>query len=213
MERNIIPVHPCSVLFNGKSGSGKTVLLSNLLSRFYRGYFTKIYLFSGSPDDIFDTLKITKKFTDVKEWDSELGKILKKQESEAEKKGIQNTNRTLIIMEDIINHASWMRKSPYFTKLFVANRHYGVSTFITTQSWTRVPRACRLNCSAIYFFEGSDSELKLLTDEYCPSKLSKADFRQLVGYCWANRYSFLSIYTRLPVKTRFRCNLDIMLEI
>lgn len=208
MDADIIPKCPASVIFNGRSGSGKSVLLSNLLAKrqFYGGYYDEIYLFSGSPDDIFDDLKIPKKhrFDKPKQWDAKIKKIMDKQQSVIKKKGIHKSPCLLVIFEDIINHGRWMRTSPYFTKLFIANRHWNISTWITTQSWTKVPRVCRINANHVFFFKSTEGETDLLADEYAPAGLKKRDFLKLIAYAVGDDYSFLSINNKLSDRQRYR---------
>ena len=70
MEADIIPRHASSVVFSGRSGSGKSNLMVNLLTRnqFYKGYFDLIFLFSPTArsDDLPLYLKLPDKriFTD-----------------------------------------------------------------------------------------------------------------------------------------------------
>lgn len=216
MEQKVIPKHPCSIIFNGRSGSGKTVLLSNLLGKkqFYGNYYNKVYLFSGSPDDIFDNMVEEKnRFTDVKTWDTHLARICSGQEADIKKKKIHKSDRVLIIFEDIINYGSWMRRSPYFTSLFIANRHFNCSTWITSQSWTKVPRVCRINANAIFYFAGTEGEDELLATEYAPSKFSKKDMRTMIHYATGDRYSFLYINCKLGNDEKYRKNLDTILKI
>lgn len=212
MKRGVIPRHPTSIIFNGRSGSGKTILLSNLLVKpiFYGDYFDDIYLFAASPDELFEELNVKKNhiFKNVKKWDESLNKITSKQSSDIKAKGIHKSRKVLVIFEDIINHKSWMRRSPFFTKLFIANRHYNISCWVTSQSWTSVPRAIRINANNIYYFKGTEGETDLLAEEYAPSVLTKKEFKSLINYACADDYAFLTIMNKKKESERFRKNLD-----
>lgn len=212
-EANVIPRHPFSTIFNGRSGSGKSNLLITLLTRqgMYKDFFDQIYLFAGSPDESFQLFGVKKEhtFTDSKKWDGEIKKICKAQEDLIERKQIHNTDKILFIFEDIINHAKFMRTSKNFSKLFFAGRHYNASIMITTQSWTRIPRALRMQAFAIFYFKGTDSEKRLLAEEFAPSNLTAKEFaKKIIDDATKNPYNFLSIYTRLPEDERFRKNLE-----
>ena len=65
MQADIIPRHASAVIFNGKSGSGKSNLMINLLTRphFYKGYFDLTFLFSptANSDDLPQYLNLPKK--------------------------------------------------------------------------------------------------------------------------------------------------------
>ena len=212
MEEGVIGKHPLVALFNGSAGSGKTNLLVNLMKKkyLYGGYFDKIYLFSGSPDDMFDHIGVKDKnvFTDPKKWDGDLENIMEKSARDCKKKGIDKCDKILILFEDVINYGRFMRTSPWFQKCFIASRHYNVSTFITTQSWTKVPRVCRNNANSIFMFKGTEGEKDLLATEYSPSNMTKREFKRLIDFAVKDPYNFLTIHTRLPEDERFRKNLD-----
>lgn len=217
MKDGFIEKHPHSAIFNGCSGSGKTVLLGNMLENpvMYKGFYDVIYLFSGSPDDIFDQFDVDDKnrFDNPKTWEKELGKILEKHGKEVKKKGIHKASKVLVIFEDIQNHESWMRRSEYFRKCFIANRHYGVTCWLTSQSWTKTPRVCRINANCIYYFAGTPSERKLLVDEYCPDEVTPKEFRALIHHATSDEYNFLSIFNKKNWRKKFRKNLDDVLAL
>lgn len=208
-DANIIPRHPFSVIFNGKTRSGKSNLLITLMTKpeFYGGFFDQIYLFAGSPDEAFKLFNVKKKntFIDSKVWNSKIKTICDAQSKIIEKRGIHNTEKVLFIFEDIINHASFMRKSEMFTKLFVAGRHYNASVFLTTQSWTRVPRVLRLQAFGIFYFQGSGSEKRLLAEEHSPSTMSDREFAdKIIADATKEKYAFLTIYPTLHESERYR---------
>ena len=54
-EEGVIPKLNCSTILVGKSGSGKSVLLHNLLTRkeFFHGHFDKIFLISPTGETVY----------------------------------------------------------------------------------------------------------------------------------------------------------------
>jgi len=216
MKKNIIPRHPSSVIFNGSSGSGKSTLLLNLLTRkeFYKDYFDHIFLISptGGSDDLFGHLKIPPDHIDVSLDISFLEKILEKQKNIIEKKGIDGAPRILVIFEDVQGNAKYMKESA-FLKCYIANRHYGLSVYLCGQSYTRTPRACRLQANNVFYFKGSGSELEKISEEYCPPGVKKKEFAKMVDQATSEPFSFMHINMREPFKTRYRKNLGTIMTV
>ena len=117
------------------------------------------------------------------------------------------SDKILIAFEDIISHAKFMR-SEEFLKAFVMGRHFGISTMVCTQSFTKVPRACRLQCTQVAFFPSSQSEMTLMEEEYCPPRMSRKEFMELIGYATTpdEQDEFPFLYIDHPAKPadRFR---------
>jgi hypothetical protein len=225
MKADIIPRHPSAVIFNGKSGSGKSNLMVNLLSRpeFYgktnpkdkkSGYFDVVFLFSPTAnggDDLVKFLEIPKKriFTDFDK--TKLDRILDLQDSIVTDKGLDRSPKMLIIFEDIQSDSKFMNTKS-FLRCFIQGRHMNVSTFLCGQSWTLTPRKCRLQANNIFFFPSANSEVEILLNEFCPPHCDKKDFAKVVKYCTAKPYNFLSINMRVPPDQRYRHNLDVIVN-
>ena len=203
-----------SVIISGKSGSGKSTLLVNLLTdeRFYKGFFKRVFLISptANGDDVQKELHIDKKdvFTDLEEAPEILGVILDSQAKKLEDgDGAHTVDQYAIIFDDVIGDVQFMN-SPEFTKCFYQVRHVNCTTFICTQHFKRVPRICRLQANFIHYFQGSQSEVDTLVEEFSPPNYTKNEFRQLVHDATKEKYSFLTINMKLGWDKRFRMNLD-----
>lgn len=227
MKENVLFTHPSSVIINGKSGSGKSNLLVNLLSRpeFYgrndkgKHYFDDIYLFSptaGCMDDLCKHLVDFSPLTDdhiFNDFDQKkLMDLLDEQKREIDEKGIEKSKKLLILLDDIQADQKFLT-SKAILKLFTMNRHYNTSTWLCGQSFTKTPRPCRLQANNIIFFNGSKSELDKIIEEFSPPRLSKRDFEDLINHALEDQYNFLHINMRAHWKERYRKNLDILLEI
>jgi len=203
------------VLFNGTSGSGKSTLLLNLLTRkeFLADYFNKIYLFSptGAADDLFKHLKIKKENIYMDMNPDDLQKIMDTQEKLIAQKGVDKAPRLLIIFEDVQGNAKFMKSKP-FLRSFIANRHFGLSTWLCGQSFTRTPRPCRMQANNIFYFRGGGGEKDLMVKEFCPSGMSQRDFSQLIDYATRDKYAFMHINMRCASDERYRQNLDVILK-
>lgn len=217
-----IPRLGFSTIISGKSGSGKSTLLANLFTdeRFYgksaekpNGWFDKIFLFSptANGDDVQKALEIPKNhvFTDLDEAPELLELILDSQQKKLEKaEGADKVKQYAIIFDDVIGDTAFMNEKA-FTRCFYQVRHCNCTTFICTQHFNRVPRICRLQANFVFFFQGSQSEVETVVEEFAPPEYSKDEFRRLVTETTSqSKYDFLTINMKVGWDKRFRRNLD-----
>ena len=224
MEKNVIGKHPCRCILNGPSGSGKSNLLTNLMCRpeFYgsskeqkvKNYFDMVFIFSPTSelDDLVKYLNVPPhRVFDTYTGDT-LGNIIETQKEIIKRKSLKDSPKIAIIMDDIQSDKKFLN-SPSFKTAFISSRQYNISVFLCSQSWTLTPRFSRIQCTNLFFFASSQSEHKLLVDEWCPPKLTKNEFQELVDYATGDDYSFLHINRNEPFKTRYRKNLDEVLKL
>lgn len=217
MEQNVIPRHPARVIFNGKSGSGKSNLLINMMIKpnMLKGYFDEIYLISPTAnkgDDLprFLDLPPNKIFNDL---DADIiERLMNSQMDKVEEKGIDKSPKVCVILDDVQSSPQFMRSSP-FTALFIQGRHYNISTYICCQQFKRLPKVCRLQASNIFFFPSSLSEVETLCDEFCPPNLGKKDFKEMIKYATKEPYQFMHINMFCHFRERYRKNLNEILEL
>jgi hypothetical protein len=216
-EQDIIPRLGTSTILNGQTGSGKTNLLLNLVteSRFLGDAFDQRYLFSPTAegDDMQKELKVPKNhvFIDLKKAPKIIGMLDKTQTESVKKVGPVKAKQVANFFDDFISYPEFCR-SPEFIQAFIAGRHKNFTNFACTQSWTKVPRACRLQAKNIFFFEGSQSEVELLAEEFTPARLSKRDFMAMVQWATSEPFAFLYINMSVTAETRFRKNLDHVID-
>jgi len=224
MECGTIPTHPSSVLFCGKSGSGKTNLLLTLLKKemYYKGYFDIIFIFSQTAgaggDDLYQRHipEVPKEhfFKPDKEGLKALDHIMKVQEKMVKEKGLDKTPKILIIFDDIA-HARKFLASRQYLLLHIANRHFNISTYSLTQSYVKIPRSCRCQVNAVIFFHGCTNTEKLrLADEHTPDNHTSKEFISIIDYAIHEKYHFLFINKCWGVQNeRYRKNLGEILEL
>lgn len=219
-EQDVIPKLGTSCIFNGTTGMGKSTLLTNLISdkRFYGkpGVFTHKFLVSPTAegDDVQKKLGIKKKntFTNLNIAHHFIEKIMMFQKQKVIKHGSDKAPQILLIYDDVIAAPKFMRTDE-FVKSFIASRHYNLTTMICTQSWTAVPRRCRLQARNIFFFAAPQSEVEILCDEHCPPRFTKKQFVAMVNWATHKPYNFLYINKTVPMKERYRRNLDEIIDL
>lgn len=228
MESNIIPKHPSSVMFCGKSGGGKTMLLLNLLKnkQFYGHYFDLLFLFSETAkeggDDLYKEhcgagspchIPENHIFQPNAQGLAQLDHIIKTQKKIIKSKGLENAPKILILFDDIAHSSKFLASNQYLL-LHIANRHLNISTFSLTQSYVKIPRSCRCQISAIAFFNGGTNTEKLrLSQEHTPGGWNEKQFLSMINHATAEKYGFLFINKHADEKTRYRKNLDTVLQL
>jgi hypothetical protein len=202
MEAEVINKFPSLTLCIGRSGSGKSNVVGNMLTKkyFLKDFFDEIYLFSptAKSDDLVKHLKLKEEFI-IEKLDEEaitkLNKIVDDNTEKIKKNGIKATaknSKILIICDDCISEKVFI-KSNILSRLATAGRHALISTIICSQSYTKVPRVIRLQCQGLIVFPSSNDEIELLCEDLCPPGISKRDFLELIKFATAERYSFLFV--------------------
>ena len=216
MKDGILPRFPFSLMLSGRSGSGKTNLMMNLMTRkeFYGNYFHCIIVCSptaGKYDDMYKQLKLPDE-NFISDFNPDfLNDLIESRKSEIDEKGIEKvakSSRVCLILDDVIANRDFLN-SPEALKMFALLRHYLCSVIVMMQSYTKLPRALRLNCNGVIVFPCLQSEIEVLIKEVCPNGIRPRDFEKVIDYCTNGPYSFLYINNHeKDVKKRVRRNLD-----
>jgi len=219
-KKGICARFPFSWVISGRSGSGKTQLLMNVLTRddLLGNYFHLILIFSptaGNLDDTYKALKLPPE-NYIKEFNTDiLENILNNRKQLISDKGIDwvaKNNRVILIFDDMIAEKSFLN-SPETLKMFTLLRHYLCSVVICSQSFKRIPRSIRLNANWLCIFPSLQSEVQIMLDEITPSGVSKKEFLKIITYCTDGRYDFLNINNHAPPGERIRKNLSEIIDV
>jgi hypothetical protein len=219
-KEGIMPPFPFSMVISGPSGGGKSNLLMNIMGRdeLYGRYFHYIIVFSptaGSTDDTYKALKLPEE-NFVREMEPEmLTNLIAKRKELIEEKGIEwvaKHARMCLIMDDVIANRSFLQSEDAL-KMFALLRHYLCSIIILVQSYTKVPRALRMNANATIVFPAQRVEVEVLLDEITPPELSKREFEEVIKYATAQQYHFLYINRRAKPGQQIRHNLDDIIDL
>ena len=82
-----------------------------------------------------------------------------------------------------------------------------------SQSYTKIPRALRLNVNATMIFPSTQSEIEVLLDEVTPSGIKKRSFEKIIDYATDGQYDFLYINNHAKPGERIRKNLDEIIDL
>jgi hypothetical protein len=217
----IMPKFPFSMMITGSSGSGKTNLMINIMTRpnLYGKYFHRIAIFSptaGSSDDMYKKLgNIPKENFIAKMSPEHIESIIEHRKNLIEEKGIEwvaKNDRMIMILDDVIAERNFL-ESPEALKMFALLRHYLCSVIVMVQSYNKLPRALRLNANAIMVFPSLESEITVLKDEITPPGITKKEFGKVVEYATEGRYDFLYINRHADPGKRIRKYLDDIIDL
>jgi hypothetical protein len=217
VESGIMPTMPASFLVVGKSGSGKSTVLYNLLTKpeLLGDYFNFIFVFSPvKTDDILRQLGLPDA-NYITEFDEDyVSAIIDNLEAKIEEQGglgkCGNKTKVLFIFDDILGKQKFLR-GDVMKKLATANRHFNLSLIINSQYYKGVPPVVRTNVSSILMFPSSLSEIEKLSDENCEPNQSKKEFIDLVQHATSDEFSFLYLQKKAKLGERIRKNFDIVI--
>lgn len=181
----------CSLVI-GQPASGKTSLILNLLSKYYKKKYDRIYLFSGSlqtlPEAFLEKLNEERIFTDLADLEGVIEDL----------KNNEDKPKTLIIIDDLLKELGENHKM--ISGLLWNRRHIagGVGLYIIGQKFKAVPTTIRSAIDTIYFFSmNNKKETNALFEDYI-NDLDKKQFDEMIKYCLDNgkKHSFLFIDKR-----------------
>ena len=219
--------HPFSLLLCAPKNSGKTNLLLRLLlgnrkpknaqnefHKFYKHYFDKVYVFSPTWNNDPKTQKTgipdEQVFEDPEMYHQILAEILLTQDEEIEEEGKEDSDKILIIMDDLAGQKGvFSGAKGIMNRLAFNHRHANASIIITSQGLRQINSAFRDNFSGIIFFSGITNRLELakIYDEYL-GDYSKEEANTLLEYIFDGRYNFLFINFQKGKENRYFKNFN-----
>ena len=196
-------LRPGLTCFVGVSGSGKSNLIANLLSRkdMLKGYFEEIYLICPSPSDIIMRhVNIPeKKYYDDLDEATELIKVLYNRNKNIP---FAKAPNTLIIIDDSAHFQKFM-KSKLMKKIAFSGTHVKLSTWICAQSLMRIDRDMRLNCHQIVIFHGTNhGEIERLMRDLPGNPRPYKEMLNIIKDLIKDKYAFIAIFNCNPDKTK-----------
>ena len=209
-----IPDHPYRILIVGGSGSGKTIASLNLINN--QPDIDKIYLYGKDPYEKKYQYLINKReqvglnhFNDPKvfmEYSNDMQDVYENIEDYNPIK----RRKILIFFDDMIADMINNNKlNPILTELFIRGRKLNISNVFITQSYFKVPKDVRLNCTHFFIMKIPNKRALQQIALNHSSDIDFKDFMNIYKKCTAKPYSFLVNDTTLPSddRLRFRKNL------
>lgn len=189
-----LPKPPFRMLITAPSGSGKSVVIQNLLfnDNFYHNYFDHIVFISPTlyedktAQHLFKIQESDEKLQlsdDVDNMDSIIDNLLKYQHENNEE-----NEHIILILDDCVGI---IKSTSMITNKIMSLRHYRISVIIVTQYYRAIPPKIRENCNAYLFFaNNSHKEVEKITEEI---GARFPNFKYYLDGATAEPFSFLYI--------------------
>jgi len=212
---NVVSRLPLRSIVLGPSGSGKSILLQNMILDIYKDCFSRIYIFSPSINVDFQTWEPVKKYINKSinnthdenfyydNFDEEAlhsiintqRKIVEYQKKNDHKKLFQ----ILVIIDDFADNFK-VSHHPLINALFTRGRHSCISTIVATQKFHALSNIIRINATDLYVFRLRNySDLQAFLDEVS-ALAEKTVILQMYKMATDEPFSFL--YVRLTAKNK-----------
>ena len=211
---------PTSYILAAPTASGKTMIILNLLLRYYKDMFARIWMFSPSIklDPQYAVLrKYLEKMSDqekeplmFEDLDQQaLGRILEDQRAICEecRKRKQPIPQVCVILDDLADRGDILQKrqgaasgGSWLVTLATRGRHFGVSWIVSSQVLNLVGTVIRKNCRCMCVWRlRNNKEVQTLCEELS-GIYDQQTLLEMYRVATADPYSFLFI--RLDAKTR-----------
>ena len=206
---------PMRSVLLGPSGSGKGVLLQNMILDIYRGCFERIYIFSPSINVDHTWQPVKKHISEtINKADEEPNfyydsydpenleaiidsqtKIVEYQKKHNHKKIFQ----ILIIVDDFADSPDFSRHSKLLHSLFTRGRHSGISTMVSTQKFAAIHPIIRVNATELFVFRLRNYQDTSMFLEEMGGIIDKKTLLEIYRIATQEAYSFL--YVKLNAKS------------
>jgi Cdc6-like AAA superfamily ATPase len=203
--------HPFRMVIVGASGAGKTQLVVHILSKM-RNTFANVYIYTKNADEpIYQYLveKIPSGLV-IKEGLDEVPTLTKTKDGIV--KGFEKADeQSLVIFDDLVLEKDQSR----IEQMFIRGRKIagGISIMYLTQSYFKVPKTIRINCTYIILKKlASTRDLNLILSDYNLG-VSKETMLEIYKYCTREKTSFMLLDLDAVPEDRFRLNLLQTLDI
>ena len=183
---DVVPSVPCRIILSAPSGSGKTILLVDMLTRIYAGCFERIYVFSPSIhlDSVWTVVKdYSSKILGVPpeeetffdSWDEgKLSEILSTQKAVVKHQKEEKATRIysiIVVVDDFADDGRVMASrsgsgGSAINTLLTRGRHIFCSCLLSSQKQKAIGSIARINAQALIIFRlRSKMELDAIIEE------------------------------------------------
>ncbi len=197
-------------LISGSSGSGKTNLLVNLLTKqgksecgkkmkSYKGMFDHIIMVSPSAHTIQNKLMDT--IPSEQRFDALTPEVFEKVE-ELTEDAVEKDMHTLVVLDDVSSELRKKEVESELNKLVKNRRHFNVSLIIISHKITDYGTALRNNSNLIFIFRPkSKREYEMVCGEFMMRPANEC--KQILDHIYQGKHDFMLIDQSLRNSSQF----------
>ena len=206
-------------------GSGKSYTIYNLLTKFYKNCFDRVYIFNpsygndmtlspeslGLPEEsFFDRVDVDFIEKVIEE------QIEQKKEYDNQKLKKKHLDRVLFVFDDCISDPNFVsnRNANIMNKLAFKGRHLRCSCILASQSYNAgMSKRLRTNIGNWLFFKTDNTKEKRSIIDEQGGICNEKKFEEMFNYATKEPYDFFFIYGNCPDRSKkFRRNIDNIIE-
>lgn len=180
---------PFLYIISSKTGSGKSVLISNILKNIYYHYFNNVYFCSSNVDNgmIYDVAYDKVKISDKRIFDTFNEEIMEYIVNDIRSDEDFEDSQYLLIIDDLPTELN--KRTSKIVKHFLKHRHIHLSIIIVTQKLNLLNTAIRGNAThLISFFTNNKKERETMTE-----MTDNDNFLKYLDYATQEPYNFLFV--------------------
>jgi hypothetical protein len=118
---------------------------------------------------------------------------------------------SIIVFDDFSNNLDFLQ---LISSIIAYTRHYFVSIFILTHSWTKLDRSLvRANCNYFLIFSSDIKTLQHIHDEHLSNLISFDNLKKLTKLAWTEHRTFLLVDLEASSNKQFRFGFDTNIEL
>ena len=190
---------PFRAVIVAPSGSGKTNFLLNLIGLFSRGKgtFSRVFIVAKDAEEaLYQFLKTKSSSIVISEGLSTLPKL--------DSKTFDKTENSLVVLDDLVLSKNLDSVCEYYIRA----RKLGCSVVFISQSFFKIPKIIRCNCSLIIILKmAGQRDANLILSEFGLG-VTKQQLLDLYEYATAEKFSALVVDLEADKAHRFRRNFD-----
>jgi len=214
----VLPRHPFRMALIAPSHGGKSVLMSNLLTKaeLYGNYFKKENVIVISPTAVgIDGIALDSTYIrcgvpsgNIYHPDNAAAVIkrvfdIKREEKKKQKR--KTLVPVLIVFDDIVHDRQLLRSTKEIEQVYTAGRHYGISSTFLTQYWFGCPKQIRLQMTFIAIFQCRRQDIDQFAEDYAPPGVDHRTFiAEVENLLSSQPHAFITVNLQVAMHKRYR---------